>query len=81
MQFASRLITSAEVAGVSRVHRGPPGCVHEHLVELWADGGLRLLAVARFAPPLGSRVQPVSADNGAIFISDPEAPEPRNSND
>lgn len=80
MRFTTDPISTAEVTAVTRVHRVPAGCPHDHLVELRAMGGLSLLAVADFAPNIGSRVQPVARDDGAIVISRPD-PEERSSHD
>ena len=81
LQFRPRPITEAEVVAVTRVHRVPAGCPHDHLIELVAQGNLRLLAAASFAPSVGCSVGLLQADDGAILISRsnvPAAPSERN---
>ena len=75
LQFTPRPVTEAEVAAVTRVHRVPAGCPYDHLVELGAAGGLRLLAAASFAPAVGRTVALRLSDDGAIVIPRPDVPD------
>jgi uncharacterized OB-fold protein len=68
LQFSTRPIPEATVITVTRVHRVPAGCPYDHLVELSAEAGLRMLAAASFSPTVGCTVGLVQADDGAIVI-------------
>lgn len=67
--FALHAVQEAEVTGVVRVHRLPEGGTWNCLVELRTTGGVRLLAAAAHAPPLGSLAGLSQQADGAIVLS------------
>jgi uncharacterized OB-fold protein len=68
-RFVERALSHAQVMGVTEAHRRPDGWPYPFLVDLHAEHeGLPLLAVSRFAPSIGQRVQVFLSDTGLAYI-------------
>lgn len=67
-EFKSHVIDQVQVKAVTRVHRKPPNCSFDFLVQVEAKEGLQLIAAAQSKPEVGAFVSLQQLSDGAVFI-------------